>query len=301
MNLVRNARRISLELNLGTANAAAEKDGSADAVDPKKLAFQQGRLAVAVLGGTTRTPSGAAVCCRGPSEPTWQGDLDTAGDDIGRGFQNLARIAKDDADKARKGPTAAAAKPLRQAALADARFLDAGEADAWLAYVDPGGGEPLRTAARPPRPAGEADVRWTTGPRSTRPTRITARPASSTPDARDLAVGAAELKAGAPDLKDEEKEARLAEAKHVETVLKKPDAFAFRWLDGGTPKADPETIHITDEPSIQFRYGLAGPAGRAGRPAGGLGGPRCEADCHQPAGRRPAASLDRVSDAAIAP
>ncbi len=292
MNLLRNARKISLALNLEAADAAAQKEESAaDAASRAEAqAFQQGRLAVAELGKDDADGKRAADLLQRTDEQVWQDDLDTAGDDIGRGFRLLALNAADAADKARKAPIAEAAVPLRQAALAT-RFLDAGEADVVLAKVDP---------AAENRRVQLHDLLLWQAERTYRDYWASNDPANPyyraaglvcTLDARDLVAGSA-----AQDLKDEEKEARLAEVKRVETLLRNPDDFAFRWLDGRDWKTDADKVHVTDVDNIQFQYGLVGPKGApVGRPVvWAAPGPKLEPVGAQDAGQpRP---LERVAD-----
>ncbi len=295
MNLLRNARKISLALNLETADAAAQNADADAAGRAKALAFQQGRLAVAVLGKDNADGKRATDLLQRIDEQIWQNDLDTAGAEIGRGFQALGRNAAEAADKARKAPIAEAAAPLRQAALAT-RFLDAAEADAWMASADPAAEN--RRVQLHDLLVWQATRTYRDYWASTDPANPYYRAAGlvSTGDARDLVAGAA-----AQDLKDEEKEARLAEVKRVETLLRAPDDFAFRWLDGRDWKTDADKIHVTDVYNIQFEYGLAGPKGApAGRPVvWAAPGPELVAaqDAGQP---RPLARVaDRPEDASV--
>ena len=290
MNLLATPRQISLALNLEATDAAAQKEESAADAASRARRWRSSRAAWPwpSWARTTRTASGRPTCYSATDEQVWQDDLDTAGDDIGRGFQLLARNAADAADKARKAPIAEAAASLRQAALA-MHFLDAGEAEVVLAIVDPADGEPPGAAARPPRLAGGADVPGLLGLGRSRQPVLPRRPGClhpGRPRPRRRSRGAGPQGRG--------EEARLAVVKPVETLLRNPDDFAFRWLDGRDWKTDADKFHVTDVHNIQFQYGLIGPKGArpAGRWSGRPPGPKLVAA--QNAGQpRP---LERVAD-----
>ena len=254
MSMLKDARRISLALNVGTANAAAASEDPLNTPDhPKVMAFQQGRLAVAVLGKDVDEGKKAGRLLQLFEQQPWQPQVDEAGDLIAHGFQNLARDARDDAEKGRRAPLADAAPLLRGAAL-KTRFLDAGETDAWLKSVDPV--DENRRLQLHDLLVWQAERTRLDYWASDDPTKPYYRAAGAyyIGDARDLA-------AGEPDLKDEEKTARLGAVEQWKTKLPALDAVGFQRNDGDAWKTDEDKapVKVTDEKTIELQYYLAGP------------------------------------------
>ena len=193
----------------------------------------------------------------------WQHDLNDAGDAVGRAFTNLANDAAAEAEKGRKSPPTSDVRESLRLAAVRTRFLDAGEADAFLGTVDPV--DENRRVQTHDLLLWEAKRTlldfWGSGNHEKPEPYYRTVGHVYTSDAKELVAGAAS------HLQPEDQEKRVSEASQIEARLDAPDAIAFRWLDAGEWKADPAVVHVTDEKTFELQYGLAGPKGApAGRP-----------------------------------
>jgi hypothetical protein len=150
VELITRSREISETLNAQTAEAGAaggveEKDNARMA---KKGAQRRGRLALAELGIERPDLAETVKLVMQPGDETWWKSIDSAGDQIGKAFRNIAvEAARIPAEGKRKslltmlldvpgGDTTKVSATLRRAALATRR-LDGAQSIAYLSSSDP--------------------------------------------------------------------------------------------------------------------------------------------------------------------
>jgi len=261
MDLIAAQRNISQKLNEGTAGADPAKDEKAppSAEEAKKLGLQQGRLAAAALGETVENGGIVAKKMHDLRESNWQDDLNDVGAVLRDRLRERAKTAADAATDGRSLPLADVAGRLHQAALTG-RLLDAGEALAFLANLDP---------VNEDRDVRLHDLLVWQAERSRLDYWVTGDPANPTLYYKGAALA---YLTDAENLAKEGVDDPKALPGRTKTVLAKkqqfdaPGAVAIQFQDNDGNWVTTGQTAVTDEPQFSLQYKVAGdkdlPAGR---------------------------------------
>jgi Mg-chelatase subunit ChlD len=252
--LLKRLREIGAGLNrqMARGNPGGPTEPEAERL-AHEAALRQGRLAVAVLGKDQPDARLAEARLALAGGDGWAGLVVAAGGHVADGLAGLAREASAGAEEGRKLPLPAAADKLRPAAQ-KARRLDGGAVAAWLAD----GADPVGEY----RAVQLHDLLVWQAQRTYRDYWSSAAGAPFYRAAGELYLADArrQVAGEGAELSDEQRAARLAEVTAWGAKLRAPDQFTAGWFDGDQFRPDAPLWHLTDEPRLVRRYGVAAPA-----------------------------------------